>query len=136
MYVIAALASALPYEYPRVVESGRLPLEVPAALWGVCVAADAIYLVDSLVWMAAWRRDLLLAEAESKAGPPVSASAAVMPSPLESDDTLSAVAAPDALPESANSAEDTPIPAPALTEAAPVSASSADARSTRVIAIV
>lgn len=134
MYVVAALASALPFEYPRVVESGRLPLEVPAALWGVCVAADAIYLIDSLVWMAAWRSDLLLTEAEGKSGPPDNAPVAIAPAPSETDAIPGALAAPAALPVAAESAEGIPAP-PAEEEAAPVSAATTDARSTRVMAI-
>jgi len=137
MYVVAALASALPFEYPRVVESGRLPLEVPVALWGVCVAADVIYLIDSLVWMAAWRSDLLLTEAAGKSGPPDNAPAAIAPAPSETDAIHGALAAPDvapdALPACAESAVDIPLPAPA--ETAHVSAAPADARPTRVIAI-
>lgn len=90
MYVACAIIAALPIEFQGFVESGRLPLAIPSAVRGVCVTADILYLVDSLVWIAAWRQDLLQEAAacsqEEDAREPVKHNksiAAVAPAPEE-----------------------------------------------------
>ena len=59
MYVACAIVASLPIDFQGFVESGRLPLAVPSAVRGVCITADILYLIDSVVWIAAWRQDLL-----------------------------------------------------------------------------
>lgn len=78
-------------DFSNFVESGRLPLAVPSVVRNVCITADILYLIDAAVWMAAWRRDLLLEAAaaandsENGKGPAEVKSATVAPAPQAGD---------------------------------------------------